>query len=83
LRTKAGKDEFSFFARAFGGSKPPFRKKYLMMRSPVLRRYNIAGKASGYPQSANEWNSMGDTYKVNNQLDSAKMAYEKGCAIAK
>jgi len=36
-----------------------------------------------YPQSANAWDSMGDAYKVNNLLDSAKMAYEKGCGIGK
>jgi predicted alpha/beta superfamily hydrolase len=36
-----------------------------------------------YPASANAWDSLGDAYKINNQLDSAKMAYEKGCAIAK
>ena len=36
-----------------------------------------------YPASANAWDSLGDAFKINNQLDSAKMAYEKGCTIAR
>jgi len=36
-----------------------------------------------YPQSANAWDSLGDAYKTTNQLDSARMAYEKGCALGK
>jgi len=36
-----------------------------------------------YPASANAWDSLGDAYKLNNRLDSAKMAYERGCTIGK
>lgn len=36
-----------------------------------------------YPDSPNGWDSLGDAYKANNQLDSAKNCYEKGCTLGK
>lgn len=35
-----------------------------------------------YPRSANAWDSLGDAYKLNGQLNSAQAAYGKGCEIA-
>ncbi len=33
------------------------------------------------PESANAWDSLGDAYKMNSQLELARQSYEKGCSI--
>ena len=44
---------------------------------PVFR-----SNVDAYPESANAWDSLGDAYKTNGQLDLARQSYENGCAIS-